>query len=256
MRSTRALVVLALLATMLSGHARAGVVYRQPVWFNWNESELTILVFPPGHGQIVNGKGILNGFDPDELSPYESSYFRAVTNSIEDWERAIETYAPAWLRNGLERDIFVVGRDHIPQSALDDPDIAVVSDEHQVISLGVAVHVGRFCVVDNGKLFTSSFTYEDMFNISSQEYGHCLGLGHVNEAIPANPPDDENIIHDPMNGRYPHPPGAAYGTELHCVSNLNVEGLEEVYRQVLRGFPGARDGLMPRNAYERVSGCS
>ena len=44
--------------------------------------------------------------------------------------------------------------------------------------------------------------------------------------------------HGPLNGTYPHSPGAA-DTELHCVSNFNDLGLEEVLRRPLTGQNGA-----------------
>lgn len=100
----------------------------------------------------------------------------------------------------------------------------------------------------NSKLAVASFTFEDMYNINGQEYGHCLGLEHVE----GGPPGDDALEHDTLNGVYTHVPGSA-GTHRHCVSNLNVLGLEQVFKGVLGQSGGGETASLPPSAYQRIA---
>jgi hypothetical protein len=83
-------------------------------------------------------------------------------------------------------------------------------------------------------MFIESFTYADMFNVNAQEYGHCLGLQHVGSQGGADPTSEQkHPEHDVMNGFYADNVGAK-GTHLHCVSNMDVKGLDFVF-SVLTG---------------------
>lgn len=229
--------------------------FNQPVWFEWSEAELDVLIVPPNHGQIYNNNGVLNGLDPNELNPLASSYLRAVERSVADWDRAIAEFGPEWLTTGLVTNVYVVGRDQIPDAVLGDPEVVIVTDEEKGPILGVAFNT-RPCLVDNSKFFTRSMNYEDMFNINAQEYGHCLGLSHVPgdaRGTAANGYRDGDM-HDPMNGSYPHTPGLA-GTELHCISNLNVAGIEEVFREELTPYAGRAVARIPVADYIRPAVC-
>ena len=200
-----------------AGASDADGTYEIPVWFRWEESLLDVIVVPPNHGQIVNGNGVLAGGDPDELTPF-NSYLAAIEASISDWDAGINMFGPEWLRSALVTNVYVAGRDTIPNSVLGDPEIVITTDETKANTLGLAVS-SRPCLVDNSKIWTQSFTYEDMYNINSQEYGHCLGLDHVVENHPE---------HDAMAGTYVDGVGVK-GGHLHCVSNLDVLGLTSVF---------------------------
>lgn len=226
---------------MAARGSHADGTYELPVWFRWEKADLDVIVIPPNHGQVANGNGALNGGDPDELTPF-NSYLRAIEDSIADWDEAVTRFAPAWLAAGLTTSVYVAGRDPIPPSALQSPEIVIVSDEWKANILGVAVST-RPCIVDNSKFFLQSFTYEDMFNINAQEYGHCLGLEHV---------VDNHPEHDSMAGQYVHSPGAR-GADLHCVSNLDVRGLESVFGSLF-GHPGPDVVSMPVSAYTTTCG--
>lgn len=219
--------------------------YSQPVWFTWNKAVLDVLILPPGHGQIVNGNGWLNGFDVNELNPYENSYLRAIEQGIADWDHAINTYGASWLQNGLVTNAYVVGRDSIPTSALLNPEIVIATDETKGVILGMAVS-SRPCIVDNSKLFITSFTEEDMYSIGAHEYGHCLGLDHSYGS-----PDDGVITHDVIYATYQDTPGAE-GNHRHCMSNLNVKGLERVFG-ALFGQPSGGTVTMSPTSYARIS---
>lgn len=253
MIATLALAALMTAAPASANHASG--FYEQPVWFQWGQADLDVLIIPPNHGQLRNGNGALNGGDPNELNPLANSYLRAIEDSIADWDRGIAEYGSATLTAGLTTNVYVVGRDTIPQDALENPEIVVFTDETKGSVLGVAVST-RPCLVDNSKLFTSSFTYEDMFNINSQEYGHCMGLSHVNGDARGTKAKGytDGDEHDPMNGLYPETPGTA-GTHRHCVSNLNIAGVEEVFRRTLTSVPGANMAKVAIADYVRPATC-
>jgi len=254
-RSIRA--ALLVIVAFAAAPAGAETLYRQPVWpagFSWSHADIDVVIVPPNHGQLYNGNGALNGLDADELNPLANSYLRAIERSVADWDRAVAAYAPTWLKKGLKVNTYVVGRDDVPADTLRNPDVVIATDLTKAAVLGIALRQGaRTCVVLNSKFFITSMTYADMFNINSQEYGHCLGLGHVNEASPPNP-DDAKMRHDVMNGFYAHDPGATEN-HVHCVSNLNVAGLVEAFRETLTGSPGARYGIVGASSYARVNSC-
>ncbi|HEV3473967.1 MAG TPA: hypothetical protein VG602_01180 [Actinomycetota bacterium] len=230
--------------------ASATTSYDQPVNFQWESAVLDVLIVPPEHGQIYNDNGPLGGEGVNELDPYQNSYLRAVERSVADWDRAVETFGPSWLQAGLVTNVYVLGRDNTPQSALTDPEIIITTDQNKGFILGVAtwsrLNTESRCIVDNSKFFIKSFSYEDMYNVNGQEYGHCLGLGHVDGT-----PRDEIITHDVMHGTYYDPVGGA-GTHRHCISNLNVRGLELVYGPLF-GQPGGPGVRIDSTVYERMS---
>lgn len=214
--------------------------YDLPLWFRWEKSVLDVIVVPPNHGQVFNGNGVLNGGDPAELTPF-NSYLAAVEASIADWDRAMQEFGAEWLKAGVVTNVYVAGRDLIPPAALTNPEVVIVSDETKGNILGLAFNT-RPCLVDNSKFFVQSFTYEDMFNINSQEYGHCLGLEHV---------VDNHPEHDAMAGLYVHQPGVR-GTHLHCASNLDVLGLEAVFGRLF-GRPSPNSVSIPVDAYSTTA---
>lgn len=223
----------------MPGRATAsyGDVYRQPIWFKWDRTELDVLVVPPGPGQIVNGSGVLNGGDAKEAQPLASSYMKATEKVIGDWRRAVDAFGSSWLRSHLKLNIYVLGHDVPPAEALREPEIVMVWDASKLNVLGYSIRPGFSlgtlgqnassdmarapCITDVSKFYTTSFSYPDMYNIVGHEFGHCLGLQHSTGPEPAA---DLDIIH----AIYEHDIGLA-GTPLHCPANLNVKGLELVY---------------------------
>jgi hypothetical protein len=227
------------LAVSLVGAPAAGSgepVYHQDVLFTWNQLVFDIVVVPPNHGQLYNGNGPLGGGDPGELTP-ENSYLRAIEDSIQAWDDAIERFAHPFIRRHFESRVYVAGRDPLPEDD-EEIEILIVTDESKAVVLGVAVYGDPPCIVDNSKLFVESFTYEDMFNVNGQEYGHCLGLAHVRD----NEPE-----HDVMDGSYDDTPGAT-GVHLHCPSNLNVYGLGGSLGVVAPKFPP----VLPASRYRQT----
>ncbi|MDP9071919.1 MAG: hypothetical protein M3N68_11725 [Actinomycetota bacterium] len=221
--------------------------YEMPVLFEWDTAVLDVIIVPPVHGQLLNDNGLLGGLGLGELT-LSNSYLAAIEQSVAGFDRAVEEFGPDWLKRGLTTNVYVLGRDTIPTEALLEPEVLIVTDETKLAILGAAVTSVRPCIVDNSKLFITSFTFEDMYNINGQEYGHCLGLEHV----AGGPPGDEVIAHDTLNGNYADTPGAA-GTHRHCVSNLNVKGLELVFSRTLGQGPGGGVARMAPSSYRRIA---
>lgn len=226
---------------------------------NWDHGNLSVLVVPPAHGQLFNFEsGALNEGDPAELTPF-NSYLAAIEAAIAHWDEAIDVFGADWLKAYYEPTVYVLGRDDVPPEVLAEPDILVVTDENEGPSLGTSIWgktgwVHTPCIVRMSSSWLASFTYADMFNVTAQEYGHCLGLGHVGSQGGVDPTSEQkHPEHDVMNGFYPHSIGDA-GTHLHCVSNLDVLAVEHVfdyemaYSAVLNlGVEGLT--IMPTDAY-------
>ena len=252
MRSRTRAVRLAVLAGLLGlgifaaqFSASAATTYVQPNWFTWNKATLDVLIVPPGHGQVFNGNGALGGGNLNELTPYENSYLLATEESANDWDQAINSFGAAWLSSGLTTNIYVVGRDTIPQAALTNPEIVITSGEASGPILGVTFNT-RPCLINNSKMFITSYTYNDMYNVSGHEYGHCLGLDHS-----FGQPDDSVIVKDIIYATNSDPIGTP-GVPKHCPSNLNVKGVERSFGSLF-GQPSGGSVSMASTSYQRIS---
>ena len=231
------------LALLRSAGAADDQSYAIPVWFRWDTTELDVLIVPPNHGQLFNGNGALNGADPKELTPF-NSYLKAMEDSIADWDHAVGMFGADWLKSSFVTNVYVLGRDVPPSSALSDPEIVIMTDETKANTLGISFSTDP-CISDNSKLFVTSFTYEDMYNVNAHEYGHCLGLDHVVNGNPA---------HDTMAATYVDPVGSA-GNHLHCVSSLDVKGLEAALGAAA-GQPSPDAASIPAVDYATTCGTS
>lgn len=206
--------------------------YKQPARSRWTITELDVVVVPPNHGQLVNDDGALNDGDPNELTP-TNSYLRAIEEAIEEWRRGIELFGSRSLKTSLEFKVYVLGRDDIPSDVLLAPDILITSGEAMVGVVGVAVSAADPCIINIGtSSFLGSFTYADMFNIHAHEFGHCLGLNHI--GLQEDAGDVNHPEHEMMNDTYADTIGLK-GRHLHCVSNLNILGLEYVFSNLSGG---------------------
>ena len=242
-----------MLASVLltAGPASAANTYAQPLTVTLTEAQQDILIVPPEHGQIYNNYGPLGGASggPGELNPYENTYLRAIEQSIADWDRAVAEFGAEWLRTGLVTTPYVLGRDTIPDAALTDPEIVIVTDQKQANSLafanGFSTEDGRTCIIDSSKLYVRSFTEADMYNTVGHEVGHCLGLEHS-----TGQPEDGIITRDLMYWKQADEPGAV-GTARHCMSNLNVMGVEQAFGGLF-GQPGGQDVSIEPSEYRRI----
>ena len=226
-------------------------IYELPAQDDWTTGHLTVYIVPPTHGQLYNGNGPLGGGDPKEVTPFENSYLRAIEDSIEEWNRGIRMFGSETLKKTFKADVYVLGRDELPDQS--SPDILVFTDENKGPVLGFAMG-GEPCLVNNSQMFIRSFTYADMYNVMGQEYGHCLGLGHVGGQGGVEPTSDQkHPEHDVMNGFYADSVGAA-DTHLHCVSTLDVKGLEFTFVHTLRGSGDSYPVFLPVSKYRNTCG--
>jgi hypothetical protein len=202
----------------------ATITYSEPVMFQRDTRVLDVIIVPPHHGQLLNGHSgtrPLNGGDPAELNPLANSYVKALTRAIGDWRKAIATFGSRSLRK-LKLNVYVLGRDVPPPSALSQPEIIFTWDETKGPILGVSVHAGdpTPCIVSNSMLALNSFSSPDMYNIAGHEFGHCLGIDHS--------VGGKGIKRDLLYAEYGQDVGLEDNT-LQCMSNLNVKALELVY---------------------------
>lgn len=233
-RIFKLIAVVALLLAIVPASALADHddgVYELPAQDDWTTAQLTVYIVPPSHGQLYNSSGALAGGDPNEVTPFQNSYLRAIEDSIEEWNRGIRQFGSAALKERFKASVYVIGRDPLPDQSM--PDILVVTDENKGPVLGFAMG-GEPCIVNNSQMFVYSFNYADMYNVMGQEYGHCLGLGHVGSQGGVEPTSaQKHPEHDVMNGFYADSIGAD-NTHLHCVSNLDVKGLEFTFVTTLK----------------------
>ena len=234
----------ALVAGCLAQPASAAVVpmYEQPISFEWDRKDLDVLIVPPHHGQLLNGRSgtrLLGGRGAAELNPLANSYIAALTQAIADWQKAIRTFGSRSLRQ-LKLNVYVLGRDVPPLSALQRPEILFTWDETKLTILGVSTRTGDTpCVVSNSMLALNSFSAPDMYNIAGHEFGHCLGIDHATGS--------RGIQRDILFATYNQPIGHE-GNELRCMSNLNVRTLELVYD----GRDSPASASIPASEYTKI----
>jgi hypothetical protein len=247
-----AVLLLKVVATgALADHEEDGL-YEIPTRDTWTKGDLSVLIVPPESGQLYNDYGPMANADPQEVTPFENSYLRAIEDSISEWQKGIRMFGSARLRKLIDIKTYVLGRDDVPPEVLTAPDILLVTDPNKTFVLGFALYVTP-CVVNNSRMLTQSFTYADMYNVNGQEFGHCLGLGHVGSQGGADPTSAVmHPLHDVMNGFYADPVGAK-GNHLHCVSNLDVKGLEWTFK-VLRGSGESSVVYQPARKYRTTCG--
>ena len=256
MKTTIWIVLTALLlglaaAPAVADHEDDGL-YELPTRDEWTHSKLSVLIVPPEHGQLYNGYGPLGGLDPKEVTPFENSYMRAIEDSIAEWKLGIKKFGSPRLRETLKITTYVLGRDEVPSDVLFSPDILLITDPNKGPVLGFAMYATP-CIVNNSRMFVRSFTYADMYNVNGQEFGHCLGLGHVGSQGGAEPTSSQkHPEHDVMNGFYADPVGAV-GNHLHCVSSLDVKGLEWTF-STLGGTGESSTVYMPAEKYRTTCG--
>lgn len=200
--------------------------YDMPVILEWEDGQFTAVIIPPEHGQVINNNGVLGGLDADELGACTTQYLAALLASIQGWRDAVAQFGSASLAADFSVDTWVAGCDPLSEKP-DTVDIWIGTYEASGPILGFAM-VDEPCVLMDSRFSTkwlASFNYEDMYNVMSHEFGHCLGLGHTGDLNGGAAGDPSHPTHDTMEGIYGRPVGAA-GTPLHCASNLNVMGLE------------------------------
>jgi hypothetical protein len=178
---------LALVVPFLSP-ASAVTNYDQPVWFNWGKTNLDVLILDI-HDPLIAG---------------------AIQRAITMWENGIAYWSPS-LASSLHLRVYW------PDSGVAPPpgfsaDIAVVPQGFMsVIPNGGSSLLGTPACYSTAPMFVA---YGSFLRVTSHEFGHCLGLGHVfTNGVEYEPGFDI------MGG----------GDGPKCPSHLNVQVLNRVY---------------------------
>ena len=220
--------------------------YHQYILYEVDTSSIDVLVLPPATPFAALG-------DMDVL--------RA---SVEAWDSGIDALGPAWLANGVDIRTYVVGVDSTPASALQDPEIIVATAEYNPFVLfGIGLQVPFGVCTQQGGVASTVFQHAHaggassvqafqcqsggiqclvlntnfllggerrLYDLNAHEVGHCLGIGHVGDALDF---DAKNVpLTDIMS--YNDVP-----SQVHCVSTLNIKAFEAVYAPLL-GQPGGQ----------------
>lgn len=220
--------------------------YHEYILYEVDTPDIDILIVPP-------------------VTPWVSMDIERVEQALATWKHGIASYG-GWLGTGIDIEYYTVGWDVIPPEVAEDPEIIVVTSEHNPFLLfGVGLQnpiswchgidaTGNFdwgTPLEDGHGPWQSFAAEcedggdlcyavntnfltggarELHNLVAHEVGHCLGIGHVGDALDFSaaqvPPGD--IM------SYQH-------ETTHCVSSLNILALEAVYGGML-GHPEVEQG--------------
>ncbi len=227
--------------------------YHEYILYNVDTPTIDVLVLPP-------------------VSPYALRDATVIKQGVDAWDEGIDDLGSSWLANGIQINTYIVGFDNIPDEALLDPEIVIISSEHNpVLLFGIGYQVpiswchgfgeyvgswtswvtslpsragfhqhegaqwgmmsaqcddgGKQCIVLNTNFLStpSANNRRYMYDLNTHEVGHCLGIGHVGDALDfsANNYPAQDIM------SYQH------GNHVHCVSTLNIKALEAVYGGLL-----------------------
>jgi hypothetical protein len=198
-------------------------------------------------------------------SPFATRDIATVGLAVEQWRTGIAQLADPWFASGFSIDAYTLGVDVPPPEALADPEIVVLTAEYNPVLLfgigeqtpiGVCVadaatwhqHEGSPWATAMAQCGTGGMTClaintnfllggeRQMHDLVAHEFGHCLGIGHVGDALDF---DAKTVpLNDIMSYQY-NP------SHVHCVSTLNVKSLQGVYADLL-GQPGQ---LLPGDYY-------
>ena len=187
--------------------------------------------------------------------------------AVEAWYAGIQALAAPWFAEALTMDVYVLGEDTPPQSAIEDPEIVVLAAEYNpVLLFGIgwqnpptpcrSATLATYAAHEHGGLRvlaaecqSGGFTClaintnnlgggeYSLYDLVAHEFGHCLGGGHVGDALDFKA--KRVPVHDIMSYQSDE-------AQVHCVSNLNVRVLEGVYA----GLAGADvEALAPGDYY-------
>ena len=173
------------------------------------------------------------------------------------WNTGVDQLAASWLASAFTMNVYVLGQDNVPQAALRDPEIIVLAAEYNpfvLFGIGLepkqftcsifgaqavseypmhahggmeitasdCVGMGSVCVAANTNFLLG--TKNQLYDLVAHEVGHCLGVGHVGDAL------DFSAKRVPVDDimSYQSDP-----SQVHCVSSLNVRVLESLHAPIL-----------------------
>lgn len=236
--------------------------YHEYTLYEVDTAQVDVLIIPPA-------------------SPFATRDSETMRKAVEAWDAGIDALGASWFADGLSIDAYVLGTDIPPQAALLDPEIIIVGAEaNPVLLFGIGEQgPASICRARGGALATSPMHSHDgmkimaaecadggitcvalntnfllggvrrMYDLVAHEFGHCLGTGHVGDAMDF---DAKTVpLQDIMS--YQDNPN-----QVHCVSNLNVRSLEGIFAEAMGRpsseflAPGSYLTMAP-SAYVQVS---
>lgn len=212
--------------------------YHEYILYEVDTPQVDVLIVPPA-------------------SPFATRDVATIGLAVDQWSTGIQQLADPWFASGFAIHPYTLGVDTPTPEALADPEIIVLTAEYNPVLLfgiGEQTPVG-VCVADEstwhqheGSPWASAMAQcgtggmvclaintnfllggeGQMHDLVAHEFGHCLGIGHVGDAL------DFNAKTVPLNDIMSYQYNPAH---VHCVSTLNVKSLQGVYANLL-GQPG------------------
>lgn len=233
--------------------------YHEYVLYEEDTTKIDVLIIPPA-------------------SPFALRDTTTAKLAVQGCKDGINAFGATWFKSAMNINAYVVGQDTIPQDALNDPEVVIVISEHDpVLLFGIGAEpkqmvvtcesfgqqtlqqfpghahdgaqvssadctgTGFMCFAVNTN-FLLGGTYQ-MYDLIAHEFGHCLGTGHVGDALDF---DAKTVpAYDVMSYMY-------RSSHVNCVSNMNVKVMEGIYGHLL-GQPASND-LHPGDYYTMSSG--
>lgn len=228
--------------------------YHEFVVYDLDTTVIDVVVVPPA-GNAVAG-------------------IKASGLAVRSWEAGIRAFAAPWFNDSFVMNVYVVGEDVPSLEAVADPEIVVLtaaSAEGTILGIGLEpkqmgcqlinggesrrdypIHshdglsvrasdctgTGFTCFANN---IGAALDMIDLYDLVAHEVGHCLGGGHVGDAL------DFRARYAPIEDIMSYQSNA---THVHCVSNLNVRVLEGVYAHLL---DQPEETWLPRGAFYALS---
>lgn len=188
--------------------------------------------------------------------------------AVQQWKDGITELAQPWFRDNYTINVYAVGVDVPSISAVQDPEIIVISSAARNI-VGIGLEPAQIaCLLVGGpmieyygghmhgdsSIFAANCTgtgftcfainvgdldFIRLYDLVAHEVGHCLGAGHVGDAL------DFKARYAPVDDIMSYQHNA---TRVHCVSNMNVRVLEGVYAHLL-DIPEEDQVRLPRGSY-------
>ena len=221
--------------------------YHQYVVYDLDATVIDVVILPP-FGMST----------PDQIATSRLA--------VQAWRDGIMAMGAEWFLAGFEMNIYAVGIDVPSLDAVQDPEIVVVSTSAQGI-LGIGLEpkqigcmlLGEIVVRElgghahrGGRVFAQDCTGigftcfamnvggadpRGLYDLIAHEVGHCLGAGHVGDAL------DFRARYAPVSDIMSYQGDPA---QVHCVSNMNVRNLEGVYAHLL---DRPEEGWLPAGSF-------